>query len=178
VRPSGPFRALTQWAAAHPKVEWLLTRYPVRRWRAIRRWPPVFMLFLFDDAVRERVQHPDWRVKLGIDALYLGSLAVALAADACLHWRARRLAGERSRRAYVAAGLALLAVAAGVVTVGWHSFTADTWPADVYGLIAGVSAWSAILALGRGLVRGRRRRLFWVYRPGGDPQLPASEFRG
>lgn len=97
-RPPGPFRALAQRVTAHPKVEWLLTRYPVRRWRAIRRWPPVVILGVF------------------------------------------------------------------------NSFTADTWPADVYGLIAGVSAWSAVLALGRALARGPRRRLFWVYPPGGGAE--------
>ena len=47
---------------------------------------------------------------------------------------------------------------------------ADDPPADLYGLIAGVSGWSAILALGRALARGPHRRLFWVYPPGGDPQ--------
>ena len=178
VRPSGPIRALEQWAATHPRVEWLLTRYPVRRWRAVCRWPPVIMLLIFDDSVRERVPHPDWRVKLGFDALYLASLGVVLAADACLQWRARRLVGSRSRGAYLAAGVALLGVAAGAVAVGWPAFVANTWPGDVYGLIAGVSGWSAILAFGRGLVHGPQRRWFWVYPPGGDAELRASEFRG
>jgi len=76
---------------------------------------------------------------------------------------------QRSCLVYLATGAALLAVAVGAVAVGWHSFTADTWPADVYGLIAEVSAWSAILALGRALIRGRYRRLFWIYPPG-DPK--------
>lgn len=62
----------------------------------------------------------------------------------------------------------LAVLAAGAVAVGWHSFLADTWPADVYGLVAAVCAWSAVLALGRALVRGPRRRLFWVYPPAVD----------
>jgi hypothetical protein len=167
-RPPGPFRALTQRITAHPKAEWLLTRYPVRRWRATRRWPPVLMLGFFIRDVTQRVQHPDWRVKLAFDAFPLAALAAALAVDAYLQRRARRLAGERSRLAYLASGVALLAVAAGTVAVGWHSFATDTWPADVYGLLAGVCAWSAILALGRALARGPRRRLFWVYPPAGN----------
>ena len=167
-RPPGSFRALAQRVTAHPKVEWLRTRYPVRRWRAIRRWPPVIILGVFNEDVAQRVDHPDWRVKLALVACHLASLAAVLATDAYLQRRARRQAGERSRPAYLATGAALLAVATGAVAAGWHSFTADTWPADVYGLIAGVSAWSAILALGRALTRGPRRRLFWVYPPGGD----------
>ena len=167
-RPPGPFRALVQRATAHPKVEWLLTRYPVRRWRAIHRWPPVVMLGLFNEDVTQWVHHPDWRVKLALDAFHLASLAAVLATDAYLQRRARRLAGERSRPAYLATGVVLLAAAVGAVAAGWHCFTADTWPADVYGLIAGVSAWSAILAFGRALVRGPRRRLFWVYPPVSD----------
>lgn len=166
-RPPGPYRALAQRVTAHPKVEWLLTRYPVRRWRAVRRWPPVVILGVFNEDVAQRASHPDWRVKLGLVAFHLACLAAVLAADAYLQRRAGRLAGQRSRLAYVATGAALAAVAAGAVAAGWHSFTADTWPADAYGLIAGVSAWSAILALGRGLARGRLRRLFWVYPPGG-----------
>ena len=153
----------------HPKVEWLLTRYPVRRWRAIRRWPPVIMLFVFNGDVDQRVPHPDWRVKLANDVVHLASLVAVLAVDAWLLRRSRRLAGERSRLAYLATGVGLLAVAVGVVAAGWHSFVADTWPANIYGLIAGVSAWSGILALGRALVRGPRRRMFWVYPPGGRP---------
>lgn len=167
-RPVPASRELAQRVKAHPKVEWLLSRYPVRRWRAIRRWPPVLMLGIFADEVTQRVHHPDWRVKLVFDAFYLAILAAALAADACLQRRARRLAAERSRPTYLATGVALLAVAAGTVAVGWHSFIADTWPADVYGLTAEVCAWSAILAFGRALVRGPRRRLFWVYPPAGN----------
>jgi hypothetical protein len=106
-------------------------------------------------------------MKLAFVAFHLASLAAVLATDAYLQRRARRRAGERSRPAYLATGAALLAVAVGAVAVGWHSFTADTWPANVYGLVAGVSAWSAILALGRALARGPHRRLFWVYPPGG-----------
>jgi hypothetical protein len=163
-----PFHALTLRITAHPKVEWLLTRYPVRRWRAIRRWPPVLMLGFFSQDLTDRVHHPGWRVKLAFDAFYLATFAATLAADAYLQRRARSLAGERSRLAYLASGIALLAVAAGTAAVGWRSFTADTWPSDVYSLIIGACAWSAILALGRALVRGPRRRLFWVYPPSSD----------
>ena len=166
----GPFRALTLRITAHPKVEWLLTRYPVRRWRAIRRWPPVLLLGFFSRDLTDRVHHPDWRVKLAFDVFYLAILGVALAADAYLRGRVSRLAGERSRLAYLASGVALLAVAAGAGAVGRHSFSADTWPSDAYSLIIGVCAWSAILALGRALVRGPRRRLFWVYPPADDPK--------
>jgi hypothetical protein len=165
-----PFRALAQRVTAHPKVEWLRTRYPVRRWRTIRRWPPVVMLGIFIEDVAQRVHQPDGWMKLALVAFHLAGLAAVLASDAYLQRRARRRPGERSRPAYLAAGAALLAVAAGVVAAGWHSFTADTWQADLYGLIAGVSAWSAILALGRALARGPRRRLFWVCPPGGDSQ--------
>ena len=126
------------------------------------------MLGVFCDDITHRVNRPDWRERVAFDVFYLAVLAAALAADAYLQRRARRLAGERSRRAYLAASVALLAAAAGAVAVGWHSFLADTWSADVYGLVAGVCAWSAVLTLGRALVRGPRRRLFWVYPPAGD----------
>ena len=84
---------------------------------------------------------------MAADPLSDQALAVhpPLAADACLQRRARRLTGERSRPAYLATGVALLAVAVGVVAGGWHSFTTDTWPSDVYGLIAGVVAWSTVI---------------------------------
>ena len=79
-RPLGPFRALAQRVTAHPKAEWLLTRYPVRRWRAIRRWPPVVMLGVFGEDAAQRVHHPDWRVKMALDAVRLAALAAVLAA--------------------------------------------------------------------------------------------------
>lgn len=45
--PRAAVTGLVPRVTAYPKVQWLLTRYPVRRWRAIRRWPPVIMLGVF-----------------------------------------------------------------------------------------------------------------------------------
>jgi hypothetical protein len=135
------------------------------------------MFGVFGRDITDRVHHPDWRLKLAFDALYLAIFAATLAADAYLQRRSRRLPGERSRLTYLASGVALLAVAGGAVFLGWHSFSADTWPADVYSLIAGLCAWSAILALGRALVRGPRRRLFWVYPPGSRHESPHAPVR-
>jgi len=75
---------LVQRVTARPKVEWLLTRYPVRRWRAIRRWPPVIMLGTCITELTGRVHHPGWRVKLAFDAVYLAVFAATLATDDCL----------------------------------------------------------------------------------------------
>jgi hypothetical protein len=154
----------------HPKVQWAMTSLGIRRWLAIRRWPPLLLAAVGLRTITDDLHAPRWEHDLAGLALYTGLIVAALSTDAYLTRRARRLAGPRSRVTYLAAGTGLLPLAAGCIAAA-PSLYARGNPslADAFGFIGLLASWTALLALGRALTWGRLRRHCWIYPPAGRP---------
>jgi hypothetical protein len=152
----------------HPKVQWAITRLGIRRWLAIRRWPPLLLAIAGLGTITDDTHAPRWEHDFAGLGLHIGLIVTALSADAYLTRRALRLAGPRSRATYLAMGTGLLLLAAGCFAaasgLGAHN---NPSLADAFGFIGLLGSWAALLALGRALTWGRLRRLCWVYPPGG-----------
>ncbi|HTX85729.1 MAG TPA: hypothetical protein VME44_26395 [Streptosporangiaceae bacterium] len=137
-----------------------------RRWLTIGRWPPVLFAGVFIGEITDPMHGPRWERDLIQLALRTAFIVAVLATDAYLTWRALRLAGLRSRPAYLAMGTGLLALAVGcfmaVARLDAHNSPSL---ADVSGFIGFLASWAALLSLGRALTWGRLRRLCWVYPP-------------
>jgi hypothetical protein len=161
-------RPQVQAVVYHPKVQWAMTNLGVRRWRTIRRWPPLLFAGAFTGMITDPMHGPRWQQDLVKLALGIAVIVTGLAADAYLTRRALRLASLRSRPTYLAAGTGLLALAVGCFTAVAR-LDAHNNPslADVSGLIGLLASWTALLSLGRALTWGRLRRLCCVYPPDG-----------
>ena len=170
VSPRGWFlsRQRVQAVIYHPKVQWAMTNLGIRRWLAIRRWPPVFLAVAGLGMITDDLHVPRWEHDLVRLALYVALVVTALSADAYLTRRALRLTNLRSRATYLAIGTAQLPLAVGCFAAA-SRFDAHTNPslADVIGTVGFLVSWAALLSLGRALTWGRLRRLCWVYPPGG-----------
>lgn len=160
-----------------------MTNLGIRRWLTIRRWPPLLFAIAFTGMITDPMHGPRWQQDLVKLALRIAVIVTALATDAYLARRALRLAGLRSRPAYLAAGTGLLALAVGcfiaVARLDAHNHPAL---ADLSGLTGLLASWAALLSLGRALTRGRLRRLCWVYPPAKrdmnqDDRAPGAESR-
>jgi hypothetical protein len=106
-------RPLVQAVIYHPKVQWAMTNLGIRRWLAIRRWPPVILAVAGLGMITNDLHTPRWEHDLVGSALYIGLVVTALSADAYLTRRALRLVGLRSRATYLAMGTVLLPLAVG-----------------------------------------------------------------
>jgi hypothetical protein len=147
-----------------------MTNLGIRRWLTIRRWPPVLFASAFIAAITDPMHGPHWERDLIQLALEIAVVAAGLATDAYLTWRALRLAGLRSRPAYLAMGTGLLALAVGCFTAVARLDTHNNPSlADVFGFIGLLASWATLLSLGRALTWGRLRRLCWIYPPDGRP---------
>jgi hypothetical protein len=163
-----------QGLVSHPKIQWAVTHLGIRRWLTLRRWPPVLFASMFTGSVMERVPGPHWRQDLIQAAMNLAVVAAALATDAYLNRRAQRLRGERSRLTYLAMATVPLAAAVGCFyAVSVCAF--GTFPYDVFMIIGELSAWTALLTLGRALAYGPFRRLCWIYPPANRPPVKAHD---
>lgn len=151
-----------------------MTRLGIRRWRTIRRWPPLLLAGTFAHSVAPPPPGPGWHFTPVAAALDISVIVIALSADAYLTRRARRLAGLRSRPAYLAMALGPLALAVVCIYLAAVPLSVHhprLW--DLAALIGALSGWAALLALGRALTWGRLRRLCWIYPPAG-PSGPAT----
>jgi hypothetical protein len=152
----------------HPKVQWAMTKLGIRRWLAIRRWPPLFLAVAGLGTITNDLHAPRWEHDLLVLALHIGLIVTALSTDAYLTRRALRLVALRSRATYLAMGTSLLPLAVGCFAAAAR-LDAHNNPslADAFGFIGLLVSWTALLALGRAFTWGRLRRLCWVYPPGG-----------
>jgi hypothetical protein len=101
-------------------------------------------------------------------ALDISVIVFALSADAWLTRRARRLVGPRSRPAYLAMAAGPLALAVVCIYIAAVPlYVHHPRLSDLFTLIGELSAWTALLALGRAITWGRLRRLCWIYPPAG-----------
>jgi hypothetical protein len=157
----------------HPKVQWAMTNLGIRRWRTIRRSPPVLLAVAGIATLTDQMHGPRWEQDLVRAAVDIALTVTALSAGACLTRRARRLVGLRSRRTYLVMGTGLLALAVACFTaVARFDAHNNPLPADLFGLIGLLASWPALLALGRALTWGRLRRFCWIYPPAGRPPAP------
>jgi hypothetical protein len=161
-------RPRVQAVICHPKVQWAMTNLGIRRWRAIRRWPPLLLAAAGLGTITDDLHVPRWEHDLAGLALYIGLMVTALSADAYLARRARRLAGPRARASYLAMGAGLVPLAVGCFAAA-SRLDAHGNPslADAVGFIGLLGCWAALLALGRALAWGRLRRICWIYPPAG-----------
>jgi len=145
-----------------------MTRLRIRRWLTIRRWPPLLLAGAFAGSIAPR-SGLGWHFTLVAGTLDISIVVIALSTDAYLTHRARRLAGLRSRPAYLAMAVSPLVLA--VVCIYIAAVPLNVHHPRLSGLstlIGALSGWTALLALGRALTWGRLRRLCWIYPPAGS----------
>jgi hypothetical protein len=162
-------RPQVQAVVDHPKVQWTMTHFGIRRWLTIRRWPALFLASAFGRPILDPIHGPRWQQDTVIAASGLACFATALTVDACLTRRARRLVGLRSRPAYLAMAAAPLSLAIVGLYLSIRLYAHHVWLSDVFTLVGTLSGWTGLLALGRALTWGRLRHLCWVYPPAGQP---------
>jgi hypothetical protein len=156
-----------------------MTSLGIRRWLAIRRWPPLLLAAAGLGTITDDLHVPRWEHDLAGLALYIGLIVTALSTDAYLARRALRLADLRSRATYLAMGTGLVPLAVGCFAAA-SRLDAHSNPslADAFGFIGLLGSWAALLALGRALTWGRLRRLCWIYPPAGRPPADTRDVTG
>src|SRR5215472_16127338 len=77
----------------HPKVQWAMTNLGIRRWLAIRRWPPLFIANGLPNMLTDPIHARRWWIDMMAFAVGGTLFVTALGADAYLTRRASRLVG-------------------------------------------------------------------------------------
>jgi hypothetical protein len=165
--PKAWFLSRTQVQAViyHPKVQWVMTRLRIRRWLTIRRWPPLLLAGALTRSIAPP-PGPRWHFTPVAETLGISIVVIALSTDAYLTHRARRLAGLRSRPAYLAMAAGPLALAVVCIYIAAVPLNVHhPRLSELFTLIGALSGWMALLALGRALTWGRLRRFCWIYPP-------------
>jgi hypothetical protein len=178
--PRGWFlsRPQVQAVVYHPKVQWAMTNLGIRRWLTIRRWPALFLGSAFGRPILDPIHRSRWQQGMVSAASGLAFLVTALAVDAYLTRRARRLVGLRSRPMYLAMAVAPLSLAIVSLYLSVRLYAHHVWLSDVFTLVGTLSGWTGLLAFGRALTWGRLRRLCWVYPPAGQPSWHTRDVTG
>ena len=146
-----------------------MTNLGIRRWLTIRRWPALFLGSAFGRPILDPIHGSRWQQDMVSAASGLAFLVTALAVDAYLTRRARRLVGLRSRPMYLAMAVAPLSLAIVSLYLSVRLYAHHVWLSDVFTLVGTLSGWTGLLAFGRVITWGRLRRLCWVYPPAGQP---------
>jgi hypothetical protein len=152
-----------------------MTNLGIRRWLAIRRWPPLFLANRLPNMLTDPIHGPRWWIDLIASAVGITLIVTVLGADAYLTRRASRLVGIRSRPMYLLMAAFPLAVAVGCFIVPGSFQVHHPRLTDVLTAAGFIASWSALLALGRALTWGNFRYNFWVYPPAGRPVPRTSD---
>src|SRR3984957_18364343 len=83
-------RPRVQAVICHPKVQWAMTNLGIRRWRAIRRWPPLLLAAAGLGTITDDLHVPRWEHDLAGLAPFIWLMVTALADHARLSTRAPR----------------------------------------------------------------------------------------